>query len=77
MKNIGGCWLTNLLIVSTVIDQMTFLQGQQFLLKSQWLDGTVVVAIGSIEVLSTTLPLIEIHRTVRKFRTQTVVNVGS
>ena len=45
MKNIGGCWLTTVLIVSALIDQITFCHGQQFVLKSQWLGGKVMVDI--------------------------------
>ena len=45
MHNIGGCWLATLLIVSTLIDQITFHQGKQFVLTIKWLGGTVMVAI--------------------------------
>ena len=41
-----------------------FLQGQKFVLTSQWLGGTFVAAIGLIEVFPTTLPSKEILRTV-------------
>ena len=75
MHNIGGCWLAALLIVLTLIDQINFRQGQQFVLTSQWLGGTVMVAVGSIEFFPTKFPLTEIQRTVWKFRTQLVVNV--
>ena len=77
MHNICGCWLTTLLIVSTLIDQITFRQGQQFVLTSEWLGGTVMVPIVSIEVFPTILPSTEIQKMVWKFRTQLVVNVGS
>ena len=75
MHNIGGRWLTNLLIVSTLIDQITFLQGQKNLLTIQWFGGTVMVDIVSIEVFPNIFSSTEIHRTVWKFRTQIVVNV--
>ena len=54
-----------------------FFQGQQFVLTSQWLGGTVMVAIGSIEVFPTILPLTESHIIVWKFRTRLVVNLVS
>ena len=60
MHNIGGCWLTTLLIVSTLIDQITFYQGQKLVFTSQWLGGTVMVAIGSIEVFPTIFSSTEI-----------------
>ena len=48
IHNIGGSWLTTLLIISTLIDLITFREGQQFVLTIQWLGGTVMVVIGSI-----------------------------
>ena len=72
-------WLLvdDLLIVSKLIDQINFRQGQKCVLTSQWLGGTFMVAIGSIEVFPTIFPSTESQRTVRKFRTHLVVNVGS
>ena len=69
--------MTTLLIVSALIDLITFRQGQQFVLTSKLLSDTVMVVIGSIEAFPTTFTSTESQRTVWKFRTQIVVNVGS
>ena len=77
MYNIGGGWLTTLLILSTLINPITFWQGQQLVLTSKLVGGTVMSMIESIDFSLTIFPSTEIQRTVWKFRTQLVVNVGS
>ena len=77
MHNIGGGWLTNLLILSTLINPITFRQGQQLVLTSQLVGGTVMSMIESIEFSPTIFPSKESQRTVWKFRTPVMVNVGS
>ena len=71
------------LLVDNFIDRFNthpednFSPGSKNILTSQWLGGMGMVAIGSIEVFPTTLPLTEIQRTVWKFITQLLVNVVS